>query len=193
MRLVRLSAVVGTGVVLAMVSGCGGDALSVGYDRSSDTSEYKTVRSQEAFGGEWPEDYQQSAVLADGRKVFLWYSRGGSKLMEQHYSPLAKAWTSPHVVHVSGEADPCQGIEIVERDGVVAVIADFGTYCYDGEPPSDSLAVVSAGDLTDWKVDATPGFDGWAEVAVNDADTVTWRGSGESLTWSPSEGFSGGV
>lgn len=177
--------------------GRGGDGPGSGtdlrYDPGSDRSEYTEAEpSEESFDPSWRGTYASSLSLDDGRKVRLWYSRDGHELKEQHYSPEHDAWTAPAVRHTSEQPDPCQGIHLAAEGDLVAVIADFGMYCYDGEPPSDSVAAVSYGDLTEWEVHSTPGFDGWAELTVVDG-TVSWSGPGPDLAWDPRDGFVGGT
>lgn len=113
----------------------------------------------------------------------------GSRLMEQHRAAGGDRWTDPQVVSEPGDEDPCQGIELVEDDGLVAVIADLGAYCYDGEPPMSSVAAVGTGDLTAWDVHVTRGFDGWTEVVPTD-DGFRWTGGDAELTWTLGDGFS---
>lgn len=179
--------------------GGGGDAdgPATAYDPARDTSVYDDAPSTETFDDAFREDYETQVSLPDGRKVRLWYSASGDRLLEQHYSPREGAWTTPVVLHRSEEPDPCQGIEVTEEDGVVAVIADFGLYCYDGDPPSDSLALAATGDLTTWDVDSALGFDGWQAMTIEpaaDGPLVTWDGpDGTSLTWTAASGFAGGA
>ena len=84
-----------------------------------------------------PSPYNAQVELDDGRR-WPWHYRRGKGLVEQHYSPRAKAWTKPTVIRRT-RTDACQGIELRTSAGTVAAIADFGAYCYDGEPrPSPS-------------------------------------------------------
>ncbi|MFF1595655.1 hypothetical protein ACFVY0_47780 [Streptomyces sp. NPDC058286] len=116
-------------------------------------------------------------------------------LVEQHYSPKAKAWSKPQVVYRT-KMDACQGIELREANGTVGVIADFGLYCYDGEPPRRSLALVGTGSMRDWDVDVTADFDGWRKVVVDgNGKRVTfsrksWAGRW-SVVWKMGDGYSG--
>lgn len=187
MRIRTVPAVVPVVLVALAAAGCTtGDSGS--FDPGDDTSVYDDARATESFDPDFAEDYEQQASLPDGRKIRLWYSESGDRLLEQHYSPDEDAWTTPQVVVRSTEPHPCQGIDIVEEDGVVAVIADFGIWCYDGEPPEQSVAAVTTGDLTEWAVDVTDGFDGWSRVTVAE-QRVEWQGPGRSLAWTPGDGF----
>lgn len=179
-----------TGLLLLLpLTGCTVDEPT--DEPVDDTSRYVADRSAETFDRDFRDDYEATAVLADGRRVRLWYSRDGDALREQHWSPDEQAWTEPRDVVTSGEPHPCQGIDVVAAGGTVAVIADFGLYCYDGEPPQESVAAVASGDLTEWEVDVTEGFDGWYSATVED-DGVRWRGpDGAALVWDPDGGFLG--
>ncbi len=127
------------------------------------------------------------ANLDDGRRVALHYLRGKG-LVEQHYSPRAKAWTEPKVIYRT-KTDACQGIHLRTKNGTVAAIADFGSYCYDGEPPTESLAVVGTGSLTEWSVNVTKDFDGWEQATVSDDGQRVVFGRGTTLRWSRADGF----
>ncbi len=136
-----------------------------------------------------PSPYNAEVKLADGRRVALHYRRGKG-LVEQHYSPRAKAWTVPTVIYRT-TTDACQGIHLRTKNGTVAAIADFGPYCYDGEPPTESLAAVGVGDLTDWSVDVTRNFDGWERATVSEDGQRVVFGSNTTLNWSRTDGFEG--
>lgn len=190
--LLPLTAAVAAGVLL---SGCSfemkvGNDPTPPYNPETDSSQYtEDYANPEPFGGDNADLYTTRHTLNDGRKVAMWYSEGGTELMEQHYSPDADGWTAPQAIYTSDEPDPCQGIDIVDEDGIVAVIADFGGFCYDGEPPMESLAIVGTGDLTEWQVDMTPGFDGWEQVTLTDGK-AEWKRGDKVLTWSEGD-FSG--
>lgn len=137
-----------------------------------------------------PSPYDAELRLDDGRRVAMHYRRGKG-LVEQHYSPRANAWTEPTVIHRTA-ADACQGIELRANAGTVAAIADFGPYCYDGEPPAESVAAVGTDSLTEWDIDVTKDFDGWERVSVDDDghEAVFGRGDkGTTLRWSRAKGF----
>lgn len=135
------------------------------------------------------DDYEELLVLDDGRKVAMHY-RTETGLVEQHYSPEKKSWSKAQVIFET-ESDPCQGIYLEENDGRVGVIANWGGFCYDGEPPMQSLAATAAGSLQEWQTDVTDEIDGWEEMDVS-ADEVSWTSpSYPELSWSDGD-FSGG-
>lgn len=187
--LVRAAAVVS--VVIAAVA-CGGHRDSAttapSASASPDTSVYtaELEKSDLPWSGS-PSPYNAVANLDDGRRVALHYLRGKG-LVEQHYSPRAKAWTEPKVIYRS-KTDACQGIHLRTKNGTVAAIADFGAYCYDGEPPTESLAVVGTGSLTEWSVNVTKDFDGWEQATVSDDGQRVVFGTGTTLRWSQADGF----
>jgi hypothetical protein len=131
---------------------------------SKGPSEYSDeLRGSDVRGGDtsW---FEGKVTLADGRQVAMHYRRGKG-LFEQHYSPQAGRWTRPHLIYGT-KTDPCQGIELRAGGGTVAAIADFGLYCADGEPPTESIAAVAVGDLRRWDRHLTKNFDGWARVTI---------------------------
>lgn len=179
--------------LIVSAAGCGEGRPSAGPPTpQDDTSTYDDVRATASFDRRFREDYETLLELPDGRAVLLRYGPGGDTLLEQHYSPEQDAWTRPVVLVESTEPDPCQGIDLVtDGDGLVAATADFALYCYDGEPPQQSLALAADGDLAEWDVDSTEGFDGWTDLGAADG-TATWTGGqGERLTWSAADGFGG--
>ncbi|NYG53939.1 hypothetical protein [Nocardioides perillae] len=171
-----------------MLSGCGDDAAATAYDPDSDRSTYDDVRASASYDEDYPDDFRVESALPDGRKVRVWVSTNGDALLEQHYSPDADAWTGPATIYTSDEPDPCQGITLTEENGIVAVTADFGLYCEDGEPPQDSVAAVATGDLTEWETHSTEGFDGWERLTIT-GTRVEWSRGSRSLTWEPGDGF----
>lgn len=184
------------GVVAAGATSCSDDEPGSSYSAEDDTSVYDSEKAgRDAIFERDPSHFAGRITLADGRKIRMWYAEadGGRKdagidLMEQHYSPVHDAWTRPVSIYTSEEPHPCQGIELTEEDGVVAGIADFGLWCYDGEPPEDSLGLVASGDLTEWQVHSTPGFDGWTRMKI-DGDHITWTAEDVQLDWTPDDGF----
>ncbi|MEV0909070.1 hypothetical protein [Streptomyces hokutonensis] len=134
-----------------------------------------------------PSPYDAELALGDGRRVALHY-RQGKGLVEQHYSPRAKAWTAPTVIYRTG-TDACQGIQLRTKNGTVAAIADFGPYCYDGEPPTKSIAAVVTGGLTAWSVNVMKNFDGWERASVSDDGQRVVFGRDTTLRWSRADGF----
>ncbi len=134
-----------------------------------------------------PSPYDAEVKLGDGRRVALHYRRGKG-LVEQHYNPRAKAWTEPRVIYRT-RTDACQGIHLRTKNGTVAAIADFGPYCYDGEPPTESIAAVATDGLTDWSVNVTKNFDGWERASVSDDGQQVVFGRDTTLHWSRAGGF----
>ncbi|MFH0179697.1 hypothetical protein [Streptomyces cacaoi] len=131
--------------------------------------------------------------LPDGRRVGMAYVEGRG-LVERHRDADTGVWSAPRVVYATA-TDRCQSLTLKVFDGTtVAVIADWGDYCYDGEPPMESLAAVGTVDLTRWDTKLTRNFDGWSKVAPagGSGDLVFTRSSTEWLTrlrWSGTEGF----
>lgn len=183
----RLRLMVATGAVLLAAAGC--STPPDVPDSAMDTSVYDDTLTSETFDPSWREKYEQTLTLPGARKVSLRFNEDGDRLLEQHYSPKEDAWTAPQVIYTSEEPDPCQGVEMAEEDGVVAAFVDFGMYCYDGEAPMESVAVVAAGDLTEWQTHVTYDFDGWTAVDITDGE-VTWTGRGEQVHWADGDGFS---
>jgi hypothetical protein len=138
----------------------------------------------------------ESAVidLPDGRKVEVGYIEEKG-LGERHYDPKTRKWSDRKLLHKTAE-DRCQGIDLASTDGTVAVIADFGQYCYDGEPPMESIAAAASGEFTDWHVNVQEGFDGWSKSYVSEGgDYAMFRHytleSVDTLRWSQTGGFLG--
>jgi hypothetical protein len=138
--------------------------------------------------------FDGEARLSDGRRVGMSYVAGRG-LVERHRDAGAGAgaWRVPRVVYAPA-TDRCQSLTLKAFGGTVAVIADWGDYCYDGEPPTESLAAVATGDLSRWDAKLTEDFDGWTKVvAEDDARRLVFSEvSTESLTrlrWSRAEGF----
>ncbi|MFE7764383.1 hypothetical protein [Streptomyces sp. NPDC057438] len=177
--------------VMAAVVACGhpdpaADDASGGPSRDSSRYTSELGRSDLPWsGGRSP--YNAEVRLDDGRRVAMYYLRDKG-LAEQHYSPRAKAWTEAALIHRT-EADACQGIELRARGGTVAAIADFGPYCYDGEPPAASIAAVGVDSFTRWDVNVTKDFDGWERVSVSDDGSEVVFKRGTTLRWSRADGF----
>ena len=179
----RLPSLVALALAAALLVGCGSDS-----DGAGDSSTYGAELQHSDFDPDNADDYNALLELPDGRKVAMFYDTGKG-LAEQHYSPEADAWTAPEIIYETDQ-DPCQGISIVADGGTVAVTADWALYCYDGEPPNESIAGVATGDLTDWETDLTEGFDGWASVRLSDSGTeAVWTYHGSRLTWTTDGGF----
>jgi hypothetical protein len=193
---IRMPARAAAVVVLIAVAACGHQdaatrAPSAGASPdSSDSSVYgaELENSDLPWSGS-PSPYNAEVTLGDGRRVALHYRRGKG-LVEQHYSPRAKAWTAPKVIYRT-RTDACQGIQLRTRKGTVAAVADFGSYCYDGEPPTESVAAVVVGGLTEWSVNVTKNFDGWERATVSEDGQRVVFGRDTTLNWSRTEGFEG--
>ncbi|RII22116.1 hypothetical protein DSC45_00115 [Streptomyces sp. YIM 130001] len=129
--------------------------------------------------------------LADGRQVSLSYTKRG--LEERHRADTDADWSAAKTVHATDTA-ACQGITAKAHQDTVWVTADFGLYCSDGEPPSESVAAVGSGDLSSWDADLTKGMDGWPKAYVYDkGDRVEfvdkrWDGT-TTLPWRKGTGF----
>ena len=172
---------------LALLSGCGDDAAPT-YDAAADGSRYDAEQQHSDFDLGDPDWFNAEIDLPDGRTVSMYYAKNKG-LAEQHYSPDADAWTAPRIIYQT-DTDPCQGITLEEQDGTVAVIADWNGYCYDGEPPNESIAGVASGDLNHWDTDQTKGFDGWSSVTLSDGGSkAVWSHHSDRLTWTDGDGF----
>jgi hypothetical protein len=188
---VLVRATVAVSVVIAAAA-CGGHQdpakKATSGTASPDSSVYaaELEKSDLPWSGS-PSPYNAEVKLDDGRRVALHYLRGKG-LVEQHYSPRAKAWTQPKVIYRTS-TDACQGIELRTKNGTVAAIADFGSYCYDGEPPTESIAAVGTGNLAEWSVNVTKDFDGWERASVSDNGQRVVFGRDTTLRWSRADGF----
>ncbi|WP_198169409.1 hypothetical protein [Herbidospora daliensis] len=140
-----------------------------------------------------PERPSEELALPDGRRVAMRYESGRG-LFEQHFDPKTGAWSRSRLVYKT-KTDPCQSIKLQEKSGTVTAIANFGRYCSDGEPPTESIAAVAVEDLSEWRHHLTRKFDGWARAAVSDGGRkVTFVRNATHvrarLVWTASEGFS---
>ncbi|MEV6507439.1 hypothetical protein AB0M61_15095 [Streptomyces sp. NPDC051642] len=178
--------------VMIAAAACGGHQHSATTGPSAvaspDSSVYtaELEKSDLSWSGS-PSPYNAEVKLDDGRRVALHYLRGKG-LVEQHYSPRAKAWTEPKVIYRT-KTDACQGIQLRTKNGTVAAIADFGPYCYDGEPPTESIAAVGTSSLTAWSINVTKDFDGWEQASVSDDGQQVVFGRDTTLRWSRADGF----
>ncbi|MGW1273780.1 hypothetical protein [Streptomyces sp. NPDC002491] len=132
--------------------------------------------------------------LADGRRVGMSYAVGRG-LVERHRDADTGAWSAPRLVYATA-TDRCHSLTLKAFGNTVAVIADWGVYCYDGEPPTESIAAVGTADLGRWDTELTEDFDGWTKVVARgdgDARSLLFtRNSTETLTrldWTATEGF----
>jgi len=132
--------------------------------------------------------YNALIKLDDGRRVAMHYRRGEG-LYEQHSGPRADGWTRPQLIYGT-ETEACQGVHLRAFGGTVTAIADFGVYCSDGEPPMESVAAVSVGNLRTWDHHLRRSFDGWERVsASDDGKQITFRRGSTTLRWSRTGGF----
>ncbi|MGW2229792.1 hypothetical protein [Streptomyces formicae] len=200
-RAVALGAV----AVVGLVAGCGqsagqdgaaGREKSAGHGAAQQVDRavvgdhrYPLQKSDIPWSGS-ASPFNAQVKLADGRRVAMHYlSKKG--LFVQDYSPRAKGWSKPAVVYKT-TTDACQGITLKAKDGTVAAFGDFGVYCADGEPPTESVAAVATGRLTTWDKHLTKNFDGWEKIAVAaGGKKVTFSGGGETLRWTKAAGFPG--
>ncbi|WP_371529856.1 hypothetical protein OG302_31465 [Streptomyces sp. NBC_01283] len=189
---VRALALSGT-VVLALVAGCGqsvgaGAGAAHGASRiSTGDHGYPLQKSDIPWSGS-PSPFNAQVKLADGRRVAMHYMKGKG-LLVQDYSPKAKGWSKSAVVHKT-KTDACQGITLKAKDGTVAAFGDFGVYCADGEPPTESVAAVATGPLTKWATHLTKNFDGWEKIAVAPGGKkATFSRGSDTLVWTKAGGF----
>ena len=132
--------------------------------------------------------FESQLKLPDGRRVAMHYLEKKG-LYVQDYSPKERGWSKPKNIYRT-KTDACQGITLKHRAGTVAAIADWATYCYDGEPPQESLAAVSTGRLTKWDRHLTRGFDGWAKADITkNGKQVTFKYHADRLKWTKAKGF----
>ncbi|CAM5562423.1 hypothetical protein SALBM135S_10011 [Streptomyces alboniger] len=192
-RAVALSAV----AVLGLVAGCGqgaGQGEGAGRDAARSMSGAATgdhghpLRKSDIPWSGSPSPFDAQVGLADGRRVAMHYLRGKG-LYVQDRGPGDKGWSKPAAVYRTA-TDACQGITLKARDGTVAAFGDFGVYCADGEPPTESVAAVATGPLTTWQKHLTRDFDGWEKIAVASGGTkVTFSRGGTTLRWTRAAGF----
>lgn len=130
--------------------------------------------------------------LKDKRRVSLQYVQKKG-LVERHKAAGGGEWSAPRTIHGTKTAS-CQGIDARAHGSTVAVTADWGQYCSDGEPPMESVAAVGAGDLAEWDTDLTEGFDGWPPGKIydggNEVRFVARMSDGtKTLPWRKTTGF----
>ncbi|MFG2646225.1 hypothetical protein [Streptomyces sp. NPDC048436] len=183
--------------VLGLVAGCGqsaGQAQDSGRGAAQEVSpistgghSYPLQKSDIPWSGS-PSPFNAQVKLPDGRRVAMHYLRDKG-LFVQDYSPKAKGWSKSAVVYKT-KTDACQGITLKAKDGTVAAFGDFGVYCADGEPPTESVAAVATGKLTKWDTHLTKNFDGWEKIAVaTGGKKVTFSRGGDTLLWTKAKGF----
>ncbi|MEU6032283.1 hypothetical protein ABZ825_35730 [Streptomyces tauricus] len=127
-----------------------------------------------------------------GGRVGMYYAAGRG-LMEQHQETAGGPCSRPRLVYAT-EGDACQSITLKAFRGTVTAIANWGVYCADGEPPTESVAAVGTRGLSAWDTKATEDFDGWEKAApvAGTGDLLFTNSSTEWLTrlrWSPAGGF----
>lgn len=139
-------------------------------------------------------EYESTITLDDGRQVTVRLVEG-TGVQERHRAEGADTWSKWQTIYKT-ETDRCQGVELTEANGTVSLVTDFGRYCYDGEPPTESVAGVGQGELTgnDWDIDITKDFDGWQDGSVSDDGAhVVFVYDGDagltSLRWEQDGGF----
>ncbi|MET8178444.1 hypothetical protein [Streptomyces sp. NPDC005336] len=189
MRIRKPHTAVLTGVVAAvglLAVGCG--SLE-DWKADSSGDRHKTAKR----GIARPEgDYRSTLTLSDGRKVAVRLVRG-TGVQERHQDAGSTTWSAWRTLYKT-DADLCQGVDLAEVNRTVSLIADFGPYCSDGEPPTESVAGVGTGELTDWGIDITKDFDGWENASINDdGSEVEFLYDSDagpySLRWEQGEGF----
>ncbi|MGI5490309.1 hypothetical protein [Microtetraspora malaysiensis] len=195
-----ISVVVAMGAVIS-VAGCGQTVASAASASKSpgniaihkeEPIDYSFKLEKSNMSDYDREMYNAVIKLADGRRVAMFY-RLGTGLMEQRYSPQARGWTKPRAIFRTKQ-DPCQGISMRTTAGTVAVIADFGMFCYDGEPPTESIATVSTGNFQTWDIHLMKDFDGWERSSISqDGTSVSFiqKSWGKILRWNSGRGFLG--
>ncbi|WP_181767000.1 hypothetical protein [Streptomyces albidus (ex Kaewkla and Franco 2022)] len=172
-----------------------GTAYGTASTPSADNTAPADGRSQQTDqnAGAAEGEFESSLELSDGRKVHVRLVEG-TGVQERHAAAGSEKWSKWHTLYKS-KTDRCQGVELAETNGTVSLIADFGHFCYDGEPPTESVAGVGTGDLTDWDVDVTKDFDGWEDTTIaDDGSRVLFVYNSDAglytLRWEQNEGFS---
>ncbi len=187
----------GAVAVLGLVVGCGQSAgqprddvrsAAQQVDRAATGDHGYPLRKSDIPWSGSPSPFNAKVELADGRRVAMHYMRGKG-LFVQDYSPRAKGWSKSAVVYRT-KTDACQGITLKAKDGTVAAFGDFGRYCADGEPPTESVAAVAVGPLTKWDKHLTKDFDGWEKIVVAPGGKkVTFSRGSHTLRWTKAAGF----
>ncbi|WP_234334594.1 hypothetical protein [Streptomyces sp. NRRL B-1347] len=181
----------GGAAVVVLIAGCGQgvakDAAASAGTKPKGSHSYKLQHTDIHYGG--PKNrFESQLKLPDGRRVAMHYlDKKG--LYVQDYSPKERGWSKPKNIYRT-KTDVCQGITLKHRAGTVAAIADWALYCYDGEPPQESLAAVSTGRLTKWDRHLTRSFDGWAKADITkNGKQVTFKYNSDRLKWTKAKGF----
>ena len=177
MRGARWLALAGAVIVVACGRpGTGGDDSATGASTASPTHAR----------------FDDEVKLADGRRVGVSYAAGRG-LLEQHQDAGTGAWSKPRVVYAT-KSHPCQSLGLKAFDDTVAVMANWGYYCADGDPPDESIAGVGTAGLTHWDMKVTKDFDGWEKVTADGgAQHLTFTNTSTEwltrLRWCEGEGF----
>ncbi|RAJ70323.1 hypothetical protein K378_01488 [Streptomyces sp. Amel2xB2] len=195
MRKAHKIGIAGAAVLGLLVTGYGtaqGVSAAGDGDRSGPHPERAGAQHQPAAAAA-DDDYQSTLTLGDGRKVHVRLVKG-TGVQERHTASGGAGWSKWKTLYKT-KTDLCQGVGLEEREGTVSLTADFGLYCYDGEPPTESVAGVGTGDLSKWDIDVTDDFDGWQDTSINDdGSRVTFLYDSDAglytLRWEQSEGFS---
>lgn len=152
------------------------------------SSDFSHPRGRTDWPGREADSFNAEVSLDDGRRVVLYFVRGKG-LVEQHYSPGARAWSRPALLHRS-KTEPCSAIDLRAESGTVTAIADLAMYCDDGEPPTEALAAVATGDLQDWDLHLLQGYDGWQDMTTEMGGRhVEFTTGGRWLSWYSLLGF----
>ncbi|WP_328498421.1 hypothetical protein OHS59_41100 [Streptomyces sp. NBC_00414] len=183
----RLPGRAATAALLTATAACGSTAAGTG-DPGGDSPAASSRPSPSASHARFVEDI----AWADGGRVGMYYAAGRG-LMEQHRKTAGGPWSKPRLVYAT-EGDACQSITLKAFRGTVTAIANWGVYCADGEPPTESLAAVGTRNLSTWDTKVTKDFDGWEKAATvpGTEDLLFTNSSTEWLTrlrWSPTDGF----
>ncbi|WP_106981104.1 hypothetical protein [Streptomyces fulvoviolaceus] len=136
--------------------------------------------------------FDEEIKLADGRRVGVSYAAGRG-VLEQHQDAEGGAWSKPRIVYAT-QSNACQSLGLKAFGDTVAVIANWGYYCADGDPPDESIAAVGTAGLTHWDTKVTKDFDGWEKATADgDARRLTFTNSSTEwltrLRWYEGEGF----
>ncbi|MFE1802274.1 hypothetical protein ACFW9L_39750 [Streptomyces sp. NPDC059517] len=183
----RCSARAATAAAVALLTctaACGGTDPGGGGEGTGDTGSASPAPSHARFVEDVP--------WADGGRLGMYYAAGRG-LMEQHQDTAGGPWSKPRLVYAT-EGDACRSITLKAFRDTVTAIANWGVYCADGEPPTESVAAVGTRNPAAWDTRATKDFDGWEKAApvAGTGDLLFTRSSTEWLTrlrWSPTDGF----
>lgn len=186
-------------LIAALAAGCGGDddpaaAPTSPVTSSAAPSQTSSPGAGEPLGspvvpeGQDPQDFRAEVALDDGARVAA-YLVAGTGLVVQVRPAGQDDWSAPATLVESSE-DPCQGVELQQAGGTVALTAGFGLYCYDGEPPQQVVAAALAGVTDAWDVRTIDDVDDFESVTVaGDGGRVDFDGSGGTITWTKGRGF----